>query len=125
MNPNSVEHVLDVWVAPQIDVDQISQRLKSQVCPVYISPNLVAGVYAVDQPMFGHWVCCSSRIKARRFSCPVSDGISHNARWLSTVSPPIAQRSPNRSRDSAVALAKRSLKRCQTVGNAVVCPPKA
>uniref|UniRef100_A0A915E8Y7 Protein kinase domain-containing protein n=1 Tax=Ditylenchus dipsaci TaxID=166011 RepID=A0A915E8Y7_9BILA len=97
-----LNNVLDVWVAPQIDVDQISQRLKSQVCPVYISPEiLVAGVYAgrpadvwalgvlLFSLLIGRYpfndpnpTALFKRIKARRFSCPVSDGISHNARWL-------------------------------------------
>jgi serine/threonine protein kinase len=97
-----VNNVLDLWVAPQIDNDQICQRYKSQVCPVYVAPEILhAGVYS-GQPadvwalgilMFSlltgrfpfhdpNPTALFKRIKARRFSCPINESISHNARWL-------------------------------------------
>jgi serine/threonine protein kinase len=95
-----LNNVLDLWVAPQIHTDQIGQRFKSQVCPVYVAPEILStGVYAAQPAdMWALGILMFSllmgrfpfhdpnpsalfkRIKARRFSCPVNDGISHNGK---------------------------------------------
>jgi serine/threonine protein kinase len=93
--------VLDLFVAPNLGEDAMSDRC---VCPAYVAPEILdmkqktyaaktADVWGLGVLMFilltGHYPFFDSnpraffrRIKARRFSYPLSDSISHPARWL-------------------------------------------
>lgn len=98
-----LNNVLDLWVAPEIGDDQINQRYKSQVCPVYVAPEIFdmsrsyagqpADVWGLGVLMFSllmgrfpfhdpNPTALFKRIKARRFSCPIDERISSSARWL-------------------------------------------
>ncbi|KAI1730584.1 protein kinase domain-containing protein [Ditylenchus destructor] len=95
--------VLDLWVAPEIGDDQINQRYKSQVCPVYVAPEIFdmsrsyagqpADVWGLGVLMFSlimgkfpfhdpNPTAMFKRIKARRFSCQFDERVSYSARWL-------------------------------------------
>lgn len=94
-----LNNVLDLWVAPQVGDDQISQRYKNQVCPVYVAPEILeqgsyagqpADVWALGVMMFSLLMgrfpfhdpngptALFKRIKTRRFSCPIDERISCN-----------------------------------------------
>lgn len=91
--------VLDLFVAPNLGEDAMSDRC---VCPAYVAPEILdmkqktyaaktADVWGLGVLMFilltGHYPFFDSnpraffrRIKARRFSYPLSDSISHPGR---------------------------------------------
>jgi serine/threonine protein kinase len=93
--------ILDLYVAPKMEDDSLSDRC---VCPAYVAPEILnmnqktyeakpADIWGLGVLMFilltGHYPFFDShpkaffrRIKARRFSYPLSETISHPARWL-------------------------------------------
>lgn len=98
-----LNNVLDLYISPDIDSDKMHQR---HVCPAYVAPEILdtrtgaysgrpADIWALGVLMFilltGRYPFFEAnpnlnalfkRIKARRFSFPVNEYISNNARWL-------------------------------------------